>query len=77
MPPGGVKEDVFGGGIMLELAEMVEDDPLNAEAGGVISEDKGDPIMFLGGRRWCEGTQPLRGRGQCARQQQHYPCQRV
>lgn len=40
---------------MLELAEMAEDDPLNAEAGGVISEDKGDPIMFLGGGRRCEG----------------------
>eukprot|EP00061_Rhincodon_typus_P006915 g28040.t1 len=33
-------EEVFGGGIPLELSEMVEDDPLNAEVGGMKSEDK-------------------------------------
>ncbi|XP_067850836.1 serpin I2-like [Heptranchias perlo] len=32
-------EDVFGGGIVLDLAEMAEDDALNAEAGRVGGED--------------------------------------
>eukprot|EP00061_Rhincodon_typus_P005526 g25147.t1 len=36
----------IGSGILLELSEMVENDPLNAEAGGVKSEDKRGQIML-------------------------------
>ena len=50
----GGREDVFYGSIMLELAEMVEDDPLNAEASGVESEDKGGPCHGSG-RKGGEG----------------------
>jgi len=36
---------------MLELADMVEADPLNAKGGGVESKkDKGNPIIVLGER---------------------------
>jgi len=42
---------VLSSGIVLEMAEMTEDDSLNAETGGVKSEGKGNHILVLGGGR--------------------------
>jgi len=40
---------------MVELVEMMEDDSLNMKADLMITEEKGDPIMMLGGRGRGEG----------------------
>eukprot|EP00061_Rhincodon_typus_P006789 g27796.t1 len=39
-------EDMFGGDVLLDLSEMVENDPLNVEAGGMKSENKGNLITI-------------------------------
>jgi len=52
------EEDVLSSVIMLELAEMVEDDPLIAETSGVKREDEGDTILVLGGREMSESSDP-------------------
>eukprot|EP00061_Rhincodon_typus_P015961 g43923.t1 len=46
---------VSGGGIFLEVVEMVSDDLLDVDAGGIVGEDKGNPIAVAGGKRRGEG----------------------
>eukprot|EP00061_Rhincodon_typus_P013279 g39556.t1 len=48
-------EYVSGGGILLGLVEMAANDSLDVDAGGMVGEDKGNPITVVGWRRGCEG----------------------
>eukprot|EP00061_Rhincodon_typus_P014600 g41715.t1 len=43
---GGV--GAFDGGILLEVVEVVVDDPFNADTSGMVNVDKGNPIIVLG-----------------------------
>eukprot|EP00061_Rhincodon_typus_P001097 g13698.t1 len=47
-------EYVFVGGILLEVAEMASGDLLDVDPGGMVGEDKGNPIAVAGGKRWGE-----------------------
>eukprot|EP00061_Rhincodon_typus_P005345 g24737.t1 len=46
---------VSGGGISLEMAEVVSDDLLDVDAGRMVDKDRGNPITVAGGRRGVEG----------------------
>eukprot|EP00061_Rhincodon_typus_P006987 g28205.t1 len=48
-------EYVSGGGILLEMAEMVSDGLLNMDTGGMVGKDKGNPNAVVGGKRRGEG----------------------
>eukprot|EP00061_Rhincodon_typus_P005334 g24713.t1 len=48
-------EYATAGGISLEVAEMVDDDLLDMDAGGMVGKDKGNPIPVAGGKRGGEG----------------------
>eukprot|EP00061_Rhincodon_typus_P018703 g47988.t1 len=43
----GMREDVFGSGILLKLSDKVENNPFNMKSGGMKSEDNGEPITLL------------------------------
>eukprot|EP00061_Rhincodon_typus_P011428 g36423.t1 len=48
-------KDVSDGGILLEVAEIVADDLLDVDAGGMLGKDKGNPFAVVGGTRKGEG----------------------
>eukprot|EP00061_Rhincodon_typus_P007886 g30015.t1 len=48
-------EYVSGGGILLEVAEVASNDLLYVDAGGMVGEDKGNPVAVVGGKRSGEG----------------------
>eukprot|EP00061_Rhincodon_typus_P001574 g15172.t1 len=48
-------EYVSGGGNLLEVVEMTSDDLPDVDAGGMVEEDKGNPIAVVGGKRRGEG----------------------
>eukprot|EP00061_Rhincodon_typus_P004188 g21956.t1 len=60
-------EYVSGGGISLQVAEMTSDVLLDANAGGMVGKDKGNPIADAGGKRGGEsksardGSDPVEG----------------
>eukprot|EP00061_Rhincodon_typus_P017929 g46865.t1 len=48
-------EYVSGGGIRLEVAQMVANDPLDVDAGRMVGKDKVDLIADMGRKRGAEG----------------------
>eukprot|EP00061_Rhincodon_typus_P001718 g15553.t1 len=48
-------EYVSDGGISLKVIEMVSDDLLDVDAGGMVGKDKGNPIAVAEGKRRDEG----------------------
>eukprot|EP00061_Rhincodon_typus_P007204 g28661.t1 len=60
-------EYVSGGDTSLEVAEMMSDDLLDVDGGGMLGKDKGNPIAVAGGKRKGEdgsaedGSDPFEG----------------